>query len=133
MGSQREQSGADARVLYADLSYRLMSAVFAVHNALGPGFGESVYEQALCRELEELGIPFECQKPIEVYYKERKVGDYRLDILVDGKIIVELKAVSEMCELFEAQVLSYLKASGIHLGILVNFGKTRVESKRIVL
>jgi GxxExxY protein len=110
-----------------------MSAVFAVHNTLGPGFGESIYEQALCRELEELGIPFECQKPIEVYYKERKVGDYRLDVVADGKIIVELKAVSEMCELFEAQVLSYLKVTGLRLGILINFGKKRVESKRIVL
>ncbi len=133
MGLETEQSELGNRVLYAELSYRLMSAVFAVHNELGPGFGESVYERVLCRELEDLGIPFECQKPIEIHYRGDKVGDYRLDIVVDGTIIVELKAVSELSDLFEAQVFSYLKASGLRLGILVNFGKKRVEYKRIVL
>jgi GxxExxY protein len=124
---------ADAHVLYADLSFRVMSAVFAVHNALGPGFTENIYEQALARELDDLGIPFEQQKPIEVLYKDGKVGDYRLDFLVDGKVILELKALAEMPSLFEVQVHSYLKATGLQLGILVNFGTKKVEYKRIVL
>ncbi len=94
-----------AEVLYAELSYRIMGVVFEVHNALGPGFGESIYEEALAHEFAKRGIPFERQKSITVRYKDVTVGEYRLDFLVDGKIIVELKAVSEMSSLFSAQVL----------------------------
>jgi GxxExxY protein len=118
-------------LLYPELSYRIMSAVFEVHNQLGPGFTEDIYENALAMELELQGIPFERQKQIQVFYKGRFVGNYRLDIVIDEKIILELKAVSALNEIFRAQIDSYLYATGLQLGILINFGSKRVQSDRI--
>lgn len=109
-----------------------MQAVFEVHNTLGPGFVESVYEEALACELEIRQIPFERQKEITVNYKGREVGLHRLDLVIDGKIILELKAVSALTDVFKQQILSYLKATGLKLGILINFGTRRVEYIRIV-
>ena len=123
---------AEGKVLYADLSYWVMAAVFEVHNLIGPGFTENVYEEALVVELEQQGIPFERQKMINVYYKDRIVGTYRVDIVIDRKIVLEIKAVSSLQDVFKQQVLAYLKASGLRLGILVNFGNKRVQSTRIV-
>ena len=120
------------KVIYRELSYRVMKAVFEVHNMLGPGFAESVYEEALAYELELRGIPFERQKVVTVRYKGRVVGTHRLDLVVDGKIILELKAVSALTDVFKQQTLSYLKATGLRLGILINFGTPRVEYTRIV-
>lgn len=119
-------------VLYADLSYKVMQAVFEVHNRLGPGFTEDIYESALAIELESQGIPFERQKQIQIYYKDHFVGTYRLDMVIDQKIILELKAVSVINEVYKAQLRSYLCATGLKLGILINFGTERVEPKRIV-
>lgn len=120
------------RILYRDLSYQVMKAVFEVHNTLGPGFVESVYEEALAYELELHGIPLERQKTITVLYKGRVVGTHRLDLVVDGKIVLELKAISALSDVFKQQMLSYLKATGLKLGILINFGTPRVEYTRIV-
>lgn len=120
------------RIIYRNLSYRVMDAVFEVHNTLGPGFVESVYEEALVHELEIRSIPFKRQTTITINYKERTVGTHRLDLVVDGKIILELKAVSALTDVFKQQTLSYLKATGLKLGILINFGTPRVEYVRIV-
>jgi len=120
------------RVLYPVLSYKVMQAVFEVHNALGPGFLESVYEEALAFELELSGIPFVRQKAVEVLYKGKVIGSQRLDLVIDDKIILELKAVSGLTDVFKQQTLSYLKATGLKLGILINFGAPRVEYVRIV-
>jgi len=122
----------DDKVIYRELSYRVMKAVFEVHNALGPGFVEGVYEEALAYELELHGVPFERQKVVTVSYKGRAVGTHRLDFVVDGKIVLELKAVSALTDVFKQQTLSYLKATGLRLGILINFGTPRVEYIRIV-
>ena len=119
-------------MIYRELSYLVMQAVFEVHNTLGPGFLESVYEKALARELEMQEIPFRRQEEVKVAYKGELVGTHRLDLVVDDKIVLELKAVSELNDVFKQQVLSYLKASDLRLGILVNFGTPRVESVRIV-
>jgi GxxExxY protein len=121
--------GAD--VLHPELSYKIMEIVFQVHNTLGPGFTEDIYEEATVHDLETQGTPFERQKTIQVKYKGRVVGTYRLDLIIDGKIILELKAVSTLNDVFKQQLLSYLKATGLRLGILVNFGGKRVESVRI--
>jgi len=118
-------------LIYGELSYRVMKAAFEVHNTLGPGFLESVYEKALARELEMREIPFTRQEEVKVMYKKEVVGTHRLDLVVDGKIVLELKAVSELNDVFKQQLLSYLKTSGLRLGILVNFGTPRVESVRI--
>jgi len=118
--------------IYKELSYKIMEAVFEVHNILGPGYPEDKYEKALCREFRDRGIRYEIQKSVKVIYKGEDLGDFRLDLIVEDKIILELKAVSELNEVFEAQVYSYLKATGLKLGILINFGKKKVEYKRIV-
>ena len=109
-----------------------MEAVFEVHNQLGPGFSENIYEQALMAELALRDIPFTQQKVIRFEYKGKPIGSYRLDLVIDEKIILELKAVSELNGLFQQQLLTYLKAAHLHLGILINFGAKRVQYKRIV-
>jgi GxxExxY protein len=118
-------------VLYPELSYQIMEIVFEVHNQLGPGFAEDVYEEATVCELETRPIPFERQKTIQVVYKGRVVGKHRLDLVIDDKIILELKAVAGLNDVFKQQLLSYLKATGLRLGILINFGGKRVEAVRI--
>ena len=120
------------QVLYPELSYKIMAAVFEVHNRLGPGFTEDIYQRATVCELEARRIPLESQKAIEVFYKGQIMGTYRLDLVVDGKVILELKAVSALNDLFKQQLLSYLKATQLRLGILVNFGASRVEHVRII-
>ncbi|MGE0918631.1 GxxExxY protein [Trichlorobacter lovleyi] len=120
-------------MLYKDLSYKIMSSVFEVHNTLGPGFLEKIYENALIAELLLRGILAEAQKPLVVQYKGIEVGCYCADIIVNGQILLELKAVETLNKAHEAQVLNYLKATGLELGILINFGKERIESKRFVL
>ena len=121
----------DGKILYRNLSYQIMQAVFEVHNKLGPGFLESVYEEALVHELTLRQIPFERQKEIKIRYKAKLVGVHRLDLVVEDKIILELKAVTELTDAFKQQTLSYLKATGLKLGILINFGSKRVEYIRM--
>ena len=119
------------KIIYKDLSFKIMEAVFEVHNTLGPGYSENIYEESLVKEFKDRGINYERQKMIEVYYKGEKMGEYRLDMVVEGKIILELKAVLELNKVFESQLISYLKATGMRLGILINFGSQRVEYKRM--
>ena len=120
------------RILYKELSYAVVGAAMEVHGALGPGFLESVYEEALAYELELRGIPFERQKHLPVYYKGQQVGEYAADLVVDGKIILELKAVSRFAATHEAQAHNYLAATGLRLAILLNFGASSLQQKRIV-
>ena len=121
-----------AELLYPDLAYRIIEAAFEVHNQLGPGFTEDIYERAMLHELRIRNIPFEEQKVIQVVYKGVNLGTYRLDMVVDGVIILELKAVATLAPIYKQQILSYLKATNLHLGILLNFGSVRVESARVV-
>jgi GxxExxY protein len=108
-----------------------MEAVFEVHSRLGPGFSEEIYQRALITDLEVRAIPFEAQKNIEIFYWEKPIGTYRMDVVIEGKIIIELKAVASLNDLFKTQLTSYLKATGLRLGILINFGSRRVEYIRI--
>jgi GxxExxY protein len=96
-------------ILYKDLSYKIMNAVFKVHNTLGMGFLEKVYENALMIELKNRNLKCVQQCPVEVFYNGHLVGDYIADILVENKIILELKAVHALTEIHDAQVLNYLK------------------------
>jgi GxxExxY protein len=118
-------------VLYPDLSYKLMEIVFEVHNRLGPGFTKDIYEKAVMYELSIQNIPYEQQKSIQVFYKGQTIGIYRLDFFIDRKIILELKAVSGLNDIFMQQLLSYLKATNLRLGILVNFDAKRLEYVRV--
>ena len=119
------------KIIHRELSYQVMQAVFEVHNTLGPGYLEKVYEEALAIELELVNIPFERQKKITVVYKGRDIGRHRLDFVIDDKIVLELKSVSTLANVHKKQVLSYLKATGLRLSILVNFATPRVQSERI--
>jgi GxxExxY protein len=99
---------------------------------LGPGFLESVYEAALAHELTLRGIPSEQQKRLAVTYKDQPVGEYVADLIVEGKIILELKAVSRISAVHEAQAHNYLAATGLCLAIILNFGAASLQQKRIV-
>lgn len=118
--------------VFDELSSRVIAAAVEVHRQLGPGFLESVYEQALGIELRKRGIPFESQKQVAVLYDGHKVGTHVLDVLVDGRLIVELKAVSGLEDIHFAQVVSYLKATGARVGLLLNFNSPKLVIKRLV-
>jgi GxxExxY protein len=120
-------------VVYKNLSYDIIAAAYEVHNTLGFGFLEKVYEKALFIELCERKIIVEKQKEITVCYKGTEVGTYFADLVVNNEILIELKVVENLNNYHQAQVLHYLKATGFKLGLLINFGKERVEYKRLVL
>ena len=122
-----------AALLHKDLSDKVLGALFSVHNILGPGLLESAYEGALVIEFKHLDIPFSRQKVFPLLYKGEMAGAYIADIVADGKIIVELKAVNSLNANMEAQLLNYLRLSGIRVGYLVNFRNSRLEWKRMVL
>jgi GxxExxY protein len=103
------------------LTSRIIGAAIEVHKALGPGLLESIYEEAMCIELEERGIPFTRQFRIPAYYKGRPLGTYVVDLLVDDRVIVEIKCVSQMSPVFEAQLLTYMRLTDKRLGLLINF------------
>lgn len=111
---------------------KVVGAVYEVANTLGSGFLEKVYERALKTELNHLGINVEAQAPIQIQYKGKIVGDYYADLLVEDKLIVELKCVDTLSNEHFAQTLNYLKATGHHVALLVNFQRPKVEWKRIV-
>ncbi|MCD4783255.1 MAG: GxxExxY protein [Candidatus Eremiobacteraeota bacterium] len=118
-----------------ELSHEIIGACIEVHTDLGPGLLESACEQCLCRELELRGIKFERQKPLTIEYKGIKLDcGYRLDIIVENLIIIELKAVDKILPICDAQLLTYLKLSGLKLGLIINFNVKMLKDgiKRIV-
>ncbi len=114
------------------VSREVISCAFEVSNQLGAGFLESVYENALCVELQNHGIAFERQKHIEVLYKGHQIGRYVADLIVESSLLVELKALSGFSRQHEAQVMNYLRATGIRVALLLNFGTPKVGVRRIV-
>ena len=104
------------------LTEEIIGCAYRVHNELGAGFLEKVYENALCIELVETGLQVEQQVPVRVSYRGRLVGDFCADLLVDRKVIVELKAVRDIAREHEVQLVNYLNATGVDIGLLVNFG-----------
>lgn len=116
-------------LLHKDISDKIIQAFYKVYNTLGYGFLEKVYENSLYLELLATGFQVEKQKHIKVYYENREVGDYFADLLVENCIILELKAAESLCEEHELQLINYLKATEIEVGILLNFGK-KPELKR---
>jgi len=109
--------------LHQDLTEKIIRAYYNVYNELGYGFLEKVYENAFMIELKSLGLNCEKQKPISVSFKGYKVGEYFADIIVENKVIIELKAAEVLVEEHEAQLLNYLRATEIEVGLLFNFGK----------
>ena len=117
------------------LARAVIGASIEVHRQLGSGLLEGVYERALAFELNDRGIPFEVQVPVTLQYKGRPLGQGRLDLLVDGRLIVELKAVESLTRAHTAQVLSYLISTGAQLGLLINFNAPLLKQgiRRVVL
>ena len=114
------------------LSERVLKCAQNVSHGLGAGFLEKVYENALCIELTQAGIPFQRQQQFAISYKGKNVGNYIADIVVDDRLLIELKALSGFNKEHDAQVMNYLKATGLTVGLLLNFGVTRLGIRRIV-
>jgi GxxExxY protein len=108
---------------------------FAVHRVLGPGYRERIYEVAYCLELESRGLRFECEKPVEVKYRDWTIPGQTIDLIVENVVIIELKAVPKLRKLHERQVVSYLKTTGLRVGLLMNFNTVLLKNgiKRVVL
>ena len=119
-------------IIYKELSYKIVGLAMEVHTTLGYGFLEKVYENSLMIMFEENGIRAEQQLPIKVNFHGRIVGEYIADILVEDKIILELKAAERISPVHKAQTLNYLKATNLKLGILLNFGKHKLEYERLI-
>jgi len=115
----------------SEITDAIISAAIAVHRELGPGFIESVYEQALAVEFALRGIAFVRQKPIPLFYRDHQIGEHRLDFLVEEKIVVELKAIDSLERVHFAIVRSYLKASGLADGLILNFSSMPLTVKRV--
>ena len=121
-----------ANIVYKELSYDVVGCAQRVHAALGPGFGEAVYQRAYEQELAANGIPFESQAGFQVEYNGQACGHFRVDLFIDAKIVVELKATEFVTRQHEAQTLAYLKASGARLAMLMNFGEASLAVRRYV-
>lgn len=118
-------------LLHKELAFAIIGAGMEVHNVLGPGFPEQVYQLAFEQELFLRNIPFAQQQQILVAYKGITIAEYFLDLVIDKCIVVELKALSQLAPVHEAQLITYLKASGLELGLLMNFGETSLKFKRV--
>jgi GxxExxY protein len=118
-----------------EITEKIIGCAIKVHRNLGPGLLESIYENALCFELNQINVKYEKQLKIPIVYKGLSLGEYRLDILVENEIIVEIKAVNRYDPVFEAQMLTYLKVTGKKLGLLMNFNVPVLKNgiKRIIL
>ena len=115
-----------------ELTEKIIGCAMTAHSALGPGFVESVYRNALGHELRKAALRFECLKPVNVHYDGVLVGKFEADMLVEEKVLLELKAVQYLVVAHEVQLVNYLTATGLDIGLLINFGAARLEFKRKV-
>ena len=120
-------------LLYADLTKKIINVYFKVYNQLGYGFLEKVYQNAFFYELINQGLDCKAQYKIDVFYFQKRVGEYYADIIVDEKIILELKAAESLCEEHECQLQNYLRATNIEVGLLFNFGKKPEYKRKIFM
>jgi GxxExxY protein len=117
--------------IYDELSYAVIGAAMEVHTELGPGFPEKVYHQALMVALDDLGLPAAKEVTFMAEFRGRPVGEFRLDVLVDEALVVELKALEKLDSKHQQQIISYLTATGREVGLLLNFGCQRLQKKRV--
>jgi len=123
----------DRSIIHKELSYKIIELALEVHNELGCGFLEKVYENAMMLLFDREKIPARQQAPANVYFQGKVIGQYFADILVDGKVMLELKTVDAITNVHIAQILNYLRATGIKLGLVLNFAKPKFEYKRLIL
>lgn len=119
-------------IIEKDLSYLIVKAAYEVFNGLGPGFDEKIYEEAMIVVLKKYGYVPEQQKRVDVFFQNVNLGFHKLDLVVDERVILELKAVSEIVAIHKQQALSYLKATGLQLALVINFGAGRLQVARVV-
>ena len=118
-------------ILFNNTTDKIIRCFYNVYDELGTGFLESIYEKSLIIELRKIGLKVENQKELKVYYKNYLVGNFKIDLLIENKIIIEIKAVSKLIPQHEAQLLNYLKATKIKVGLIVNFGEKLEFKKKI--
>ena len=121
------------KYLYSDLTDKVIKAALKVHKQLGPGFIEKLYQRALEIELTKYQLQVEREKLLKLTYEGINIGSDKVDLEIGGKVLVELKAVSELSDIHKAQMISYLKASGLRIGLLINFAQIELQIKRIIL
>lgn len=117
---------------HSDLTERILGAAIHVHRQLGAGFLEKMYEKALCIELRKRGVQFEKQVPVRVVYEGEEIGFHRLDLVIERKVVVEIKAIKEIEDVHLATVLSYLKATRLTAGLILNYRAARLRIRRVV-
>lgn len=116
---------------YDELTYKIIGLAMAVHNELGPGFSEEIYQRAMALGMTDDGVLYDREFPIDLTFRGQKVGKFELDFVAGRQVILELKAVTALAPVHEQQIIAYLAASGLPIGLLINFGATRLEYKRI--
>ncbi len=121
------------KYLYSDLTEKIIGAAIRVHKELGPGYPEKIYQRALAEELRKQEIPFNREEKFRVFYDDKDVGYEIMDFCAYDKIAIELKAVREIIDLHSKQLVSYLKGRKLRLGLILNFGKSKLEIKRVIL
>ena len=131
MDKRDERDKVDVVLMHSELTKTIIGCAFDVSNDIGAGFLESVYENALAIALQEFGVAVRQQAPISVYFRGQSVGTFYADLLVENRVIVELKAVSALSQQHEAQLLNYLSATNIQVGLLINFGNPRIQYRRL--
>jgi GxxExxY protein len=129
----RNTEYTEGKYPHSGITDRIIKSAIEVHKNLGPGFLENIYENALILELKQQGLKVEDQKLIPIAYKGIFVGEHRVDLLIENEVIVENKTVKDFDDIHQAQLLSYLKATGKRVGLLLNFAKTKIDVKRIIL
>ena len=122
----------DKNLIHSDLTDEIIGCAYDVYNGLGQGFLEKVYENAFAIKLRKAGLKVEQQSPVKVYFEDELVGEYFADLLIDDKVILELKAVTELSKVHEVQLVNYLKATGIRVGLLINFGEKIKIIRRVL-
>lgn len=133
--TQRKTLYSSGQYPFKGITQQIIGSAIEVHSHLGPGLLESVYEEGLAHEFDLRGVRYERQKRVDLMYKGKRIGDHRLDFLVDNEIIVELKSVQAMNTIYEAQLLTYLKAMNKRVGLLINFNVEKLQQgiKRMIL
>jgi len=119
-------------IVEKELSYQIVKAAYEVFNELGPGFPEEIYEEAMVIVLQKYGHKVEQQKRVKVYFQGHEIGVHKIDLIVNERVILELKAVAEIAQVHRQQALSYLKATKLQIALFINFGAHRLQVARIV-
>jgi GxxExxY protein len=119
-------------IVEKDLSYQIVQAAYEVFNGLGPGFGEDIYEEAMVIVLKKYSHEVERQKSVKIYFQGHEIGLHKIDLIFDRRVILELKATAEIAQVYKQQALSYLKATGLQIALVINFGAHRLQVARVV-